>query len=283
MLGDNKTGWFIEDLGLPGFYVSQSEWNKARMLVFVDESGDTGLKLKENSSAYFVVAAVLFMDRHEATRCARAIERLALRQGRTHEYHFVARKDHVRKAFFECVREFDFIYASIVINKAKLHGEGFKRTPINEQGVVFLFGMVSDELGYIVEAVHATFPDCEAKRRIDQRNERWQRVRIEFEFRSRNSRDHGHDPNACDVIVCWKHNWPECPIEVVELQKVIDNLDRRDRYAYVVTVHGVESALALSRRSLCRRRGPDSSTFLNRLRRKTLVFRFFRRICGRIS
>lgn len=102
---------------------------------------------------------------------------------------------------------------------------GLRHAPINEQGVVFLFGMVSYELGFIVEAVHASFPDCEAKRCIDRRNERWQRVRIEFEFRSRTFRDHGHDPAACDLIVCWEHNWPECPLEVVELRKVIDELE----------------------------------------------------------
>jgi hypothetical protein len=101
---------------------------------------------------------------------------------------------------------------------------GLRHAPINEQGVVFLFGMVSYEIGFIVEAVHAWFPDCEAKRCIDRRNERWQRVRIEFEFRSRSFKEHGHDPSGCDLIVCWEHNWPECPLEVVELRKVIDEL-----------------------------------------------------------
>jgi len=102
---------------------------------------------------------------------------------------------------------------------------GLRHAPINEQGVVFLFGMVSYELGFLVEAVHAAFPDCEAKRCIDSRSERWQRVRIEFEFRSRTFRDHGHDPAGCDLIICWEHNWPECPLEVVELRKVIDWLE----------------------------------------------------------
>lgn len=102
---------------------------------------------------------------------------------------------------------------------------GLRHAPINEQGVVFLFGMVSYELGFIVEAVHASFPDCEAKRCVDRQNQRWQRVRIEFEFRSRTFRDHGHDPAGCDLIVCWEHNWPDCPLEVVELRKVIDELE----------------------------------------------------------
>ena len=102
---------------------------------------------------------------------------------------------------------------------------GLRHAPVNEQGVVFLFGMVAYELGFIVEAVHAAFPDCEAKRCIDSKQERWQRVRIEFEYRSRSFRDHGHDPAGCDLVVCWEHNWPDCPVEVLELRKVIDSLD----------------------------------------------------------
>lgn len=102
---------------------------------------------------------------------------------------------------------------------------GLRHAPINEQGVVFLFGMVSYELGFIVEAVHASFPDCEAKRCIDIKDQRWQRVRIEFEYRSRRFRDQGHDPSGCDLIVCWEHNWPECPLEVIELRRVLDDLD----------------------------------------------------------
>jgi len=74
---------------------------------------------------------------------------------------------------------------------------GLRHKPVNEQGVVFLFGMLAKELGY-----------------------------IEFEFESRNFRDHGHPASGCDVIVCWRHNWKECPrsIEVVELSSVIESL-----------------------------------------------------------
>jgi len=98
---------------------------------------------------------------------------------------------------------------------------GLRHEPVNEQGVVFLFGMVARELGYHVEAVQTGYPDCEAKRQVDAG--KWQRVRIEFEFESRNFRDHGHSPDGCDVIVCWRHNWAECPpsLEVVELSSVI--------------------------------------------------------------
>jgi hypothetical protein len=101
---------------------------------------------------------------------------------------------------------------------------GLRHEPVNEQGVVFLFGMVAKELGYMVEAVQTGFPDCEAKRQV--RPGSWQRVRIEFEFESRNFSEHGHRPDGCDVIVCWRHNWAECPpnLEVVELGSVIQGL-----------------------------------------------------------
>jgi len=41
--------------------------------------------------------------------------------------------------------------------------------PVNEQGVVFLFGMVSKALGFSVEYIGTEFPDCEAKRYVQGR------------------------------------------------------------------------------------------------------------------
>jgi hypothetical protein len=31
-----------------------------------------------------------------------------------------------------------------------------------------------------------------------------------------------HEVKDCDVIVCWVHNWPECPLEVVALRDVVN-------------------------------------------------------------
>jgi hypothetical protein len=44
---------------------------------------------------------------------------------------------------------------------------GLRHEPVNEQGVVFLFGMVARELGYMVEAVQPGYPDCEASGKSD--------------------------------------------------------------------------------------------------------------------
>lgn len=105
---------------------------------------------------------------------------------------------------------------------------GMRHKPVNEAGVVFLFGMVAKELGFLVEAVQTGYPDCEAKRQVGP--EKWQRVRIEFEFESRNFRDHGHTVDGCDIIVCWRHNWNECPesLEILELAVEIQTLAKSD-------------------------------------------------------
>lgn len=98
---------------------------------------------------------------------------------------------------------------------------GLRHAPINEQGVVYLFGMVSNELGFYIESVQQGFPDCEGKFLYDKRKNLWAKARIEFEFRSSNFREHGHDPSECDFVVCWIHDWPECPINVIELKHEI--------------------------------------------------------------
>ena len=91
--------------------------------------------------------------------------------------------------------------------------------PTNEAGVMILFGAEALRLGFMVLHVQMGYPDCEAMREVGE--DRLQRVRIEFEYESRNFLRHGHDVTKCDLIVCWIHNWPECPLEVVELNKLV--------------------------------------------------------------
>ena len=101
------------------------------------------------------------------------------------------------------------------------HFPGFLHEPVNEQGVVLLFGAMAKDLGFAVESVTGGFPDCEAKRRV---GETWERVRIEFEFQSRNFVTHRHDAQGCDLIVCWEDNWNQAPIEVIALKQEIAKL-----------------------------------------------------------
>src|SRR6266853_1771011 len=94
--------------------------------------------------------------------------------------------------------------------------------PVNELGVVYAFGAMARRLGFIVYRIQPGFPDCEALREVAPGQ--WQWVRIEFEFESRNFLKHRHRHDRCDIIVCWKHNWKDCPLEVVELGKEMEGL-----------------------------------------------------------
>jgi hypothetical protein len=92
---------------------------------------------------------------------------------------------------------------------------GLVYSPINENGVVFLFGRVIDDLHMYIEEIKPGFPDCVARRFTGKG---WERVAIEFEFNSSSFKNHGHNPDDCDIIVCWEHDWKDCPLEVIELK-----------------------------------------------------------------
>jgi hypothetical protein len=90
--------------------------------------------------------------------------------------------------------------------------------PDNEQAVVFLFGAKARELGFVAVKMRTGFPDCEAWREVAPGV--WQMVKAELELNSRNFVSHKHDWRKIDLIVCWKHDWKECPVEVIELGKL---------------------------------------------------------------
>ncbi len=96
------------------------------MLVFIDESGDPGLKLKEGSSAYFVISLVVFEDNEEATACDQRIQLLKRELGRTNEeFHFKRNSDRIRESFLKAVVPYEFFYYAIALNKNGLYRDGF--------------------------------------------------------------------------------------------------------------------------------------------------------------
>lgn len=102
------------------------------MFVFVDEAGDTGLKLDRGSSHYFTIALVVFSGDEEMHRCDRAIKalRTTLRKPVNFEFHFHNNNAKVRKAFLETVAQFGFVYYVFALNKKdpeRLWGDVFKR------------------------------------------------------------------------------------------------------------------------------------------------------------
>ena len=105
---------------------------------------------------------------------------------------------------------------------------GVRHAPADVGGVIFLFGMVARELGFMVEAMSSGFPRCEAMRQLAPG--KWARLRIEFELKSRDFRETGRNPAACDLLVCWDDTWPDRPasLDVLSLSQVLPTLASRE-------------------------------------------------------
>jgi len=96
--------------------------------------------------------------------------------------------------------------------------------PRNENGVMFAFGRLYEclkpELAKLIGEgsfdkleFKTEYPDAEAVKGD-------KRLRIEFEYTSSEFKRHFHDEKKCDLIVCWMHDWRECPIKVLELSEL---------------------------------------------------------------
>jgi predicted transport protein len=101
---------------------------------------------------------------------------------------------------------------------------GLVYSPINEQGVVFLFGRLLEDLNMYIEEVRIKYPDCIARRYTGTG---WKKVYIEFEYLSSNFIQHKHNPKECDIIVCWIDDLTTEQkkqiegIEIIELKSLI--------------------------------------------------------------
>ncbi|MBI4287519.1 MAG: DUF3800 domain-containing protein [Chloroflexi bacterium] len=75
------------------------------MLVFVDESGDPGLKPDSGSSRYFVIALVVFEDNDEAEAVDRRIEllRREMRLNPRFEFSFNRCRRDFREQFLKAI------------------------------------------------------------------------------------------------------------------------------------------------------------------------------------
>lgn len=98
------------------------------MIVFVDEAGDTGLKLKQGSSQFFIITLVIFDEDDEALACDQriALLRRELGVGQEFEFHFNETPHRIKDHFFKAIVPYNFFYVSTIINKKNLYGEGFK-------------------------------------------------------------------------------------------------------------------------------------------------------------
>jgi hypothetical protein len=112
-----------------------------------------------------------------------------------------------------------------VVGKA-INFRGLVYSPVNHEGVVFLFAKVSKDLNIEIEEIRTRFPDAIAR---VQTTKGFAKRTIEFEYRSSNYQE--HLPKVCDIIVCWQNDWGDrCPsaIQVIELRRVVEELRKKD-------------------------------------------------------
>jgi hypothetical protein len=97
------------------------------MLVFIDESGDTGMKsASPSSSSLFIVCLVLFDEREAAAAAEERIKalRASLGVGADFEFHFTKLKAEWRVAFLQEAARLEFFYFGVIIDKAELVKRG---------------------------------------------------------------------------------------------------------------------------------------------------------------
>jgi hypothetical protein len=97
--------------------------------------------------------------------------------------------------------------------------------PSSESVVIFAFGRIYKELEPRLSRVlleedrfdkinfRTQYPDVE----LIKGNKK---IRVEFELESKDFKIHSHDEKECDLIICWVHNWKNCPLKVFELQSL---------------------------------------------------------------
>lgn len=89
------------------------------MLVFIDESGDTGRKFYKGSTPFFIVSFVVFKDTKQAVDCDKKIDRLrkTLKLAENYEFHFTKNSHNIRLKFLEILQSCEFVYFTTVIDK----------------------------------------------------------------------------------------------------------------------------------------------------------------------
>jgi len=100
----------------------------AKMLVFIDDSGDPGFKLHKGSSKIFVIALIIFDDELEAEKTSLSIKELRrkLKVSDRYEFKFNKTNRKFRNNFFKAVKDFNFRIRAIVVTKEEIYSSHLK-------------------------------------------------------------------------------------------------------------------------------------------------------------
>lgn len=100
-------------------------------------------------------------------------------------------------------------------------------TPTTHDGVVVLFVEYREPLGFpIIEWIRPQFPDACVWQKLSK-NKHIKRY-VEFELFSSYYKEHTINPKhrmkKCHYVVCWEHDWQDCPIPNIELKTEIPKI-----------------------------------------------------------
>jgi len=87
--------------------------------------------------------------------------------------------------------------------------------PKNEAETIKLFQFLEPWIGWEIVHLQIKFPDAIIA------NSHGAELVAEFEFLSANYRDHDHPNEGCDLIVCFRDNWPSAPVPVWALEEIM--------------------------------------------------------------
>lgn len=122
------------------------------MLVFLDESGDTGFKFAKGSSQYFVVMLVLVSTPEMAEDLDGRMEQVRRERQWTKEFHFNETPDPVRLAFLKTLGSAPGLrFRAIVVPKGQIHSE-FLRTNYEKFYNYVVRSVLDNDGGRIQEA-----------------------------------------------------------------------------------------------------------------------------------
>jgi hypothetical protein len=97
-------------------------WQTYSVHVFVDESGDSGMKLDGGSSRWLIIAACIFTTQESMESMSTAIQMCREDLGRRSAFEFKYAKTtrKAKDAFFSAIQDQDFVLRAILIDKRLL-------------------------------------------------------------------------------------------------------------------------------------------------------------------
>jgi hypothetical protein len=154
---------------------------------------------------------------------------------------------------------------------------GFLFEPGSENEVHLLFGCLMPYIGEELEKLGFTASEIYVDEWIEKPTDvvlqvDGRRLRVEFELFSGNFLSHDHRIEECDLIVCWKNDWDNAPVKILELSKIVEErfpqliVEKRTKHPERVKPWSLEEYLERAREKLSDDEFHELSSFIEEIR-----------------